>query len=118
LWAGSGDYPYFGATDVVLGVREKVKVDVSPGTMNQNPYSNTDFFRPGNLNDPQNLHRYHFWSLHPGGGMWLYGDGSVRFITYAAGTQVIGNYMVAGSSRPVTLLEALASRDGGETFSY
>lgn len=118
MWAGSGDSPYFGATDVVLGVREKVgTAGVSPGVLNQDPYTNTDFYRPGTLNDPQNIHRYHFWSLHPGGGMWLYGDGSVRFITYNAGTQVVGTYMVGNTNRQVTLMEALASRDGGETFS-
>jgi len=103
MWAGSGDYPYFGATDVVLGVRERTDPNAAP-----------DFFRPGDLNDPQNLHRYHFWSLHPGGGMWLLADGSVRLITYSAGTRVIGNF---GGISNVTLLECLASRSGGEVFS-
>ena len=67
-----------------------------------------NFYRPGELNDPQNLHRYHFWSLHPGGGNWLFADGAVRFISYAAGTQMIGNGL--------TLLEAMASRSGSEPF--
>ena len=61
----------------------------------------------GELNDPQDLHRYHFWSLHPGGGMCLFGDGHVQFLSYAAGTQV--------TPAGVTVLEALASRAGGET---
>ena len=78
MWAGSGDSPYFGATDVVLGVTE-----VTSGT----PNGPRDFYRPGSLNDPQNLHRYHFWSLHPGGGMWLFGDGHVQFIRYAAASK-------------------------------
>jgi prepilin-type N-terminal cleavage/methylation domain-containing protein/prepilin-type processing-associated H-X9-DG protein len=103
MWAGSGDYPYFGTTDVVLGVRE-----VTNGT----PNGPRDFYRPGTLNDPQNLERYHFWSLHPGGGMWLFGDGHVQFISYAAGTQTIST-----PSGTKTVLEALASRDGGETAS-
>jgi hypothetical protein len=59
MWAGSGKYPFFGTTDVVLGVRE-----VTNGV----PNGPRDYFRPGSLNDPQNIHRYHFWSLHPGGG--------------------------------------------------
>lgn len=31
----------------------------------------------------------HFWSFHPGGGRWLYADGSVAFIGYEAGTTVL-----------------------------
>ena len=101
MWAGSGDYPYFGTTDVVLGVRERIA-----------PTSQPDFYRPGDLNDPQDLHRYHYWSLHQGGGMWLMGDGHVQFISYAAGTAYIQT--AVGS---MTVLEALASRTGGEAIS-
>jgi len=103
LWAGSGDPPYFGATDVVLGVRERPT----------SPSGTPDFFRPGTINDPQDLHRYHFWSLHSGGANWLLADGSCRFMTYAAGT---ANVTVVGNIN-VSLLEAMASRNGGEVFS-
>jgi prepilin-type N-terminal cleavage/methylation domain-containing protein/prepilin-type processing-associated H-X9-DG protein len=114
MWAGSGDFPYFGATDVVLGVREKVSSSgVTAGTLNQNPYTNTDFFRPGELNDPNDVHRYHYWSLHPGGGMWLFADGHVQFLSYAAGTQVVGNF---NGLTGVTLLECMASVRGGEPY--
>jgi len=121
MWAGSGNSPYFGTTDVCLGVREIIPTTgdcpggcPTAGTLNQNPSSfNRDFYRPGDLNDPQDLHRFHFWSLHTGGGVWLLGDGSVRFITYSAGTATIGT--VNGLS--LTVLEAMASRDGGESFT-
>ena len=103
MWAGSGDYPYFGATDVVLGVRERASA----------PSAAPDFFRPGTLNDPQDIHRNHFWSLHPGGGMWLFVDGHVQFVTYSAGT---ANVAVVNNIN-VSLLEALASRNGGEVAS-
>lgn len=42
--------------------------------------------------------RYHFWSLHPGGANFSFGDGSVRFLSY--------------SSAP--LMAALATTAGGE----
>jgi len=101
MWAGAGDYPYFGACDVNLGVRE---------VTNGSPNGPRDFYRPGKLNDPTNVERYHFWSLHPGGGMWLFADGHVQFISYSAGTAQIGN-------TGVTILEALASRNGGEVVT-
>jgi prepilin-type processing-associated H-X9-DG protein len=103
MWAGSGDFPYFGSTDTILGVRER----------SMDPTAQPDFFRPGDLNDPTDQHRQHFWSLHPAGGNFLYADGSVHFITYAAGT---ANVAVV-SNINVSLLEALASRNGGEVAS-
>ena len=54
------------------------------------------YFGPGRLDNP--CDRYHFWSLHPGGGNWLFADGSVRFLTY--------------SNAPI--MYALATRAGGE----
>src|SRR5262249_46888017 len=114
MWAGSGDSPYFGETDVVLGVRELVLCNTSstpancgcpgspgcpsPGVVLSGAQvttlqaSKADFFRPGQINDPKDLHRYHFWSLHPNGANWLFADGGVRFITYAAGTATIGTW--------------------------
>jgi prepilin-type N-terminal cleavage/methylation domain-containing protein/prepilin-type processing-associated H-X9-DG protein len=43
---------------------------------------------------------HHFWSYHPGGGNWVFADGSVHFISYNAGT---------------TIVPQLATKAGGET---
>jgi prepilin-type N-terminal cleavage/methylation domain-containing protein/prepilin-type processing-associated H-X9-DG protein len=43
----------------------------------------------------------HFWSQHPGGGNWLFCDGSVRFLNYNVGTSVQA---------------ALATKAGGEVI--
>lgn len=53
-------------------------------------------YRPGELMN--RCDSTHFWSFHPGGGNWLFADGSVHFLMYAA----------------ADLLPALASRNGGE----
>lgn len=102
-WAGVGSSPskvYFGTTDVVLGVHEFISY---PDAATQV----SDYFRPGHTDDPSNLHRYHFWSLHPGGGMWAMADGSVRFLPYDIDSP-------SQSTSDQTVLTKLASRAGGE----
>ena len=44
----------------------------------------------------------HFWSMHTGGGNWLLGDGSVRFIQYSA-ANVISQMASIGGGEIVTL---------------
>jgi prepilin-type N-terminal cleavage/methylation domain-containing protein/prepilin-type processing-associated H-X9-DG protein len=44
----------------------------------------------------------HFWSKHPGGGNWLFCDGSVHFLSYNIGTAIQA---------------ALATKAGGEVIS-
>lgn len=61
--------------------------------------SSLHFFGPGRLDNP--CDRYHFWSLHPGGGNWLFADASARFLSYSANP----------------LMPALATRDGGEVVT-
>lgn len=98
LWgwwfAEIGEWPWFGAPDLVLGVQETDANDPP-----QTEYVPHEFYRPGSLEDPNYYHRWHYWSLHAGGSNWLLSDGSVRFMTYAAGN---------------TVLPALATRSGGE----
>jgi prepilin-type N-terminal cleavage/methylation domain-containing protein len=88
LWgwwfAGIGEWPWFGAPDVVLGVEE-----IDANNPPQTEHTPHEFYRPGDLNDPNYYHRWHHWSAHTGGGNWLLGDGSVQFITYAAGKTVL-----------------------------
>jgi prepilin-type processing-associated H-X9-DG protein len=56
---------------------------------------------------------WHYWSLHTGGCNWLMADGSVQFITYSAGTANLTTI----NNVQVTVLEALASRAGGESVT-
>jgi prepilin-type N-terminal cleavage/methylation domain-containing protein len=101
MWVAWGYDGYgFGAGDCLLGVRERIP------SMTTEPA----LYRPGTPSNPTDWN--HYWSLHPGGGQWLMGDGSVRFIGYSAGAAVVTQ--VNGVN--VTLLECLASRNGGEVF--
>jgi hypothetical protein len=45
------------------------------------------FFGPGDL--ANYCHATHFWSWHPVGGNWLLGDGSVRFMAYDSGLEIV-----------------------------
>ena len=101
MWVAWGYDGYgFGAGDCLLGVRERIP------SMRTTPA----LYRPGTPSNPTDWN--HYWSLHPGGGMWLMADGSVRFIPYSAGAAVVTQVNAIN----VTLLECLASRDGGEVF--
>jgi prepilin-type N-terminal cleavage/methylation domain-containing protein/prepilin-type processing-associated H-X9-DG protein len=55
--------------------------------------------QPGNVNDP--CSQSHFWSMHDGGCNFLFGDGSVHFLSYAADS----------------VLPQLCTRNGGEVFA-
>ncbi len=62
-------------------------------------HSDDHYFGPGRQDNP--CDRFHFWSLHPGGGNWLFADASVRFLAYSAD--------------PV--MSALATRANGEVVA-
>jgi prepilin-type processing-associated H-X9-DG protein len=80
-FAGSGPYPWFGTGDVMLGSNE---IEITGYA--KKPQED---YRPGSLNDPDGEHTWHFWSLHPGGSNFLFADGSVRFIRYSVGGDVL-----------------------------
>jgi prepilin-type N-terminal cleavage/methylation domain-containing protein/prepilin-type processing-associated H-X9-DG protein len=92
--------PWTGSGDVVLGARE---IDISAGLDVQyttvpcpaGPYS----YGPGRLDNECDM--FHFWSLHTGGAHFLFADGSVQFLSYAA----------------APVVPALATRSGGEVVS-
>ncbi len=46
-----------------------------------------NLFSPGNVDN--NCDSEHFWSPHRGGGNWVFGDGSVRFIAYTGAAATV-----------------------------
>ncbi len=80
-----------GSADMLLGVRER-NLGAAFTSCPPGPYR----FQPGRIDQQCSL--FHFWSLHPRGGHFLFGDGRVVFLFYEADE----------------LLPALASRAGGE----
>jgi prepilin-type N-terminal cleavage/methylation domain-containing protein/prepilin-type processing-associated H-X9-DG protein len=75
--------------DYAIGADETFLLDGNPGCTG-------GLFRPGNVNNRCDVN--HLWSPHPGGGNFVFADGSVRFISYAASG----------------VLPKLATRAGGE----
>ena len=106
-WAGAGDNS-LGEADVVLGVHERI-VDWGGDPA----AAEADYFRPGRSEVEGNIHRFHYWSNHPGGGQWAFVDGSIHFMSYNVDS---ANNFSTGDDP--SLLEELATRDGGETPEF
>lgn len=97
-WFAGAGYDGSGTGDVVLGSQETAYAQYNH--CNRNPDVTAWIgFRPGDIN--QKCDQSHFWSLHPGGGNWLFGDGSARFLNYSANN----------------VLDQLVTRAGGEVIS-
>ena len=86
-WWGASDYDNLLSTRQLYGDLFGAPGCVLPG-----------LYGPGSLKGPCNGDGNHFWSFHTGGGNWVLGDASVRFLPYSASAQTI----------------PLASRNGGE----
>ncbi len=91
-YAGAGQR-FTGSADMVLGVEEQNVLPVTKGSCPPGICK----YGPGSLNNQCDM--FHFWSVHSGGANFLFADGAVHFVGYAA----------------APLLPALASRAGGET---
>jgi prepilin-type processing-associated H-X9-DG protein len=83
-----------GSAEMVLGARE-LNANLEPDCV-RGPYH----FVAGTI--PNQCDMFHFWSMHPGGANFLFADGAVRFLDYTADN----------------VLDALATRDGGETVDF
>ncbi len=111
-FAGAGQGDRDGSTDIILGTNE-YNIEVCPGphppqigTWDSRggpprPGTETSYFQPGQANFSQICDMLHFWSLHPGGANFLFADGSVHFLAYAA----------------APVLPQLATRAGGEVVN-
>jgi prepilin-type processing-associated H-X9-DG protein len=92
-WYGGIGQVFDGSADSHLGVRE-INVTFRAPTCPRGPYR----FQPAG--DDAMCDTFHYWSRHVGGGAhFLFCDGSVRFLAYAADA----------------VLPALATRAGGES---
>ncbi len=96
-FAGTG-FDGSGVGDVVLGSKEVQYAVKTAGCSAPTP-DRWVGFQAGDVN--QTCDQCHFWSLHPGGANWLFGDGSARFLIYSANA----------------VLGQLVTRAGGEVIN-
>jgi prepilin-type N-terminal cleavage/methylation domain-containing protein len=55
----------------------------------------------------------HYWSFHPGGALFLMGDGSCRFVSYAGGMTIAGTF----NGVQMTNIACMSTRAGAEVFN-
>ena len=101
-----GGFDGSGVGDMTLGAREVIYAANVPTAGVSQDYNGALVcpaykvgFQPGKINDP--CDQVHFWSWHPAGANWLWGDGSARFIQYSMND----------------VLPQLCTRNGGEVVN-
>jgi prepilin-type N-terminal cleavage/methylation domain-containing protein/prepilin-type processing-associated H-X9-DG protein len=87
-----------GVGDVILGSWNLEYPPAISGCKHTDPKTLVGF-RPGDVTNP--CDQCHFWSLHPGGGNWLLGDGSVRFVSYSLPQNVLDLLVVRDDGIPI-----------------
>jgi prepilin-type processing-associated H-X9-DG protein len=113
-WFAGAGFDGSGVGDVTLGARDSAYLAYvnDPGNMilpsGVTCNASKLGFQAGSIQDP--CDQVHFWSWHPGGANWTFGDGSARFITYT----VDGN---SPALTPASTFLQLVTRNGGEVIS-
>jgi prepilin-type N-terminal cleavage/methylation domain-containing protein len=83
-WAFGAGYDNYGVGDILMGAYS-TEYAVSLGSKCQTPFNKEKGdrwvgLRQGNLKE--DCDQAHYWSMHPGGGLFLFADGSSTFLTY------------------------------------
>jgi len=111
-WFAGAGFDGSGVGDVTMGAREIVyaenQASVTAGNYTGTCPPTKVGFQAGTIQDP--CDQVHFWSWHPGGGNWTFGDGSARFLTY----NIDGNQP---AMTPASTFMQLVTRNGGEVIT-
>jgi prepilin-type N-terminal cleavage/methylation domain-containing protein/prepilin-type processing-associated H-X9-DG protein len=89
-----------GAGEMIMGVLELNTYDPNY-PFGQNCGPGPFEFSPGKLNRQADM--FHFWSVHPSGANFLFGDNSVRFMSYSAKSILPALATYKGKEAPVGL---------------
>jgi prepilin-type N-terminal cleavage/methylation domain-containing protein/prepilin-type processing-associated H-X9-DG protein len=103
-WFAGAGFDNSGVGDISLGARESVYAldalgPIVAGIFTGGCPPEKVGFQPGDVNN--DCDQVHFWSWHPGGGNWLWADGSARFLAYQVNE----------------ILPQLCTRNGGEVVN-
>jgi prepilin-type processing-associated H-X9-DG protein len=116
-FAGSG-FDGSGIGDVMMGAREWLYAENIPSGNISGIYGTgcpptAVGFQPGSIQD--NCAQVRFWSWHPAGANWTFGDGSARFITYSVDSPA--GPPAVGIPIQQTTFTQLCTRNGGEVIT-